>query len=93
MKALLIVAATICVAGCQTNPPDPRVVAFEAGQKSVNLDPRVLAECPDLPRLKGPTDKDAIEATKAWIDAYAECRRQKAALNGIVRDAFNIKGK
>lgn len=86
MKKSLIIL--LLLVGCAQ---DPRVVAFEAGKKSVDLDRRVLQECPEMPDLKGATDDEVLAAVKVWAGQYRECRGWKHQLNGIVKDAFNIK--
>lgn len=85
MKRLLILIL-LMLAGCAT---DPRIVAFEAGKKKVNVDTRVLYECPDLPMLTGTSDEDQLKALQAWFNQYKECRTWKHELNRIVKDAFN----
>lgn len=86
--ALLIAGSLV---GCNHTQPDPRVVAFEAGKKQVMLDKRMLEDCPELPKLTGATEKEALAAIEKWTEVYGTCRGWKARLNSVVREAFNIE--
>lgn len=88
MKRNLFILALLMLVACAE---DPRVVAFEAGKKSIEVDKRVLQECKELPELKGATDTEVLEAVKEWFNQYRECKGWKNKLNGIAKDAFNLK--
>jgi hypothetical protein len=89
MTFMKVIAAVmiLSLAGCAT---DPRIVAFEAGKKKVNVDKRVLMECEELKKIEDPTTEKMLEATEQWMKSYRECRVWKNELNRIVKDAFNI---
>ena len=86
MNAIKVLVCVALLTGCAQ---DPRIVAFEAGQRKVNLDKRVLMECSDLVKLKSSTEEERLKADEQWTAAYKECRSWKRALNEIVKDAFN----
>ena len=78
--------------GCHHNPP-PGVPTLVDEKKVVNIDKRLLKECPDLPKLTDSTDETSIKVSKAWLNAYNTCRTNKSKLNAAVKDAFNLKEK
>jgi hypothetical protein len=91
MKRLLLVLLIPLVMASKCKEDDPRVVAFEAGQTKVNVDKRVLYECPELLKLKGRSEEEVMTFVKEITDKYQACRAWKAELNKIVKDAFNVE--
>jgi uncharacterized protein YcfL len=91
MKKILILLALISFAlvGCQTtNNHD--VVAIDT-KKTVQIDARLLQECPDLAILADPSESAVLQTNKDWLEKYKECRTQKHDLNQIVKKAFNLQ--
>lgn len=70
---------------------DDRVVAFEAGKRQVEVDKRILADCPDLMKLQGRSEEEVVKFIEQLTTQYQECRAWKGQLDKIVKDAFNVE--
>jgi hypothetical protein len=79
--------------GCDIPPKKPNPPVLVESKKTVEIDRRLLADCPDLPKLTDSTDETSIKVTKEWLNAYNTCRTNKSKLNAVVKDAFNLKEK
>lgn len=86
MKVLAVIALSLALLGCGTK----QVVAIPDDAKKVNLDPRLLQDCPPLPKAKSSRDGDLLDNSKEVIDLYAQCASDKKALNREVKKAFNL---
>ena len=92
-RKICIAAIWIAIlSGCCTNPP-AGVPTLVDEKKVVNIDERLLQECPQLSKLTDSTDEESIKVSKAWLSAYDTCRTNKSKLNAVVKDAFNLKEK
>jgi hypothetical protein len=89
MKKLLVFLCLL-VAGCAV---DPRIVAFEAGKKQVNVDKRILEDCPELGKLSGRSEEEVTKFIEQVTNQYKECKVWKGELNHIAKDAFNTEKK
>lgn len=85
MKKLLILLCLL-MEGCAT---DPRIVAFEAGKKQVNVDKRILEDCPELSKLSGRSEEEVTKFIEQVTNQYKDCKAWKSELNRIAKDAFN----
>ena len=90
--ALIASLWVVAITGCHHNPP-PGTTTLVDGKKVVNIDKRLLEECPELIKLTDSTDEESIKVSKAWLNAYNTCRTNKSKLNAAVKDAFNLKEK
>lgn len=90
MKRILILiflSLSLILSGCATLHKD--VVAIDT-KKTVQIDPRLLQECPDLAQLVEPTEDALMAASKDWLEKYKDCRTWKHQLNETTKKAFNI---
>ena len=87
---LCSLAVTALVGCCPPKRPDAPVPAIDT-KKKVEIDPRLLMECPPLSKLESGKDVDILESNKAWFKDYQACRDNKSKLNSVVKDAFNLK--
>jgi signal recognition particle GTPase len=86
---LLALIATLGLVGCETtNNKD--VVAVDT-KKTVQIDKRLLQECPELATAKEPTEEQLLVASKDWLEKYKACREWKHDLNETVKKAFNVQ--
>lgn len=91
---ILVLCLPLMGAKCtEENKEDTRVVAFEAGKKKVEVDKRVLYECPELLKLDSSDEKEVLAFIEKVTTEYKACRAWKADLNKIVKDAFNVEAQ
>lgn len=91
MKALLTFILVSVLAGCSTVKQERPTVVLEEGAKTVQIDPRLLANCDDIDQLASPKDQDVLNFIGDWSKKYRSCKNDKAALVQIVKKAFNIQ--
>lgn len=89
-RILLILAMCLPLLGNSCHQDD-RVVAFEAGKKKVEVDKRVLYDCPELMKLQGTSEEEVMKFIEDTTTKYQACRAWKGELNKIVKDAFNVE--
>jgi hypothetical protein len=89
-RVLLILVSCLALMGSKCSE-DERVIAFEAGKKKVELDKRVLVECPELKKLTGRSEEEVLAFIEYVTTEYQACRQWKGTLNKIVKDAFNVE--
>lgn len=91
MKTLTLVVAAMALAGCATEPN--RILA--AGQdKKIDIDERLMQECPALPEnVSIKTPEEILPAYANAAKLYGECKRRHQELTGTVRKAFNLDQK
>jgi hypothetical protein len=87
---LLTLIASLSLSGCALFQKKPDVPPAIDTKKTVQIDKRLLQDCPDLTLLTEPTEQDIVLASKDWITKYADCRAYKHELNETVKKAFNI---
>lgn len=92
MKRPTIILLLILLSGCASTT-EVKVPPLVESKKTVEIDKRLLAECPDIPKLEDSSDEKVIQAVREWFKAYLTCKINKTKLNAIVRDAFNLKEK
>lgn len=94
MKPTLLLLSALFLTGCgmfkHTPPAQVENPALVTLKEKINIDPSLLEACPALPHLVDSTDAKVLEVTRQWLDAYQTCATNKAKLNGIVQDAFNL---
>jgi hypothetical protein len=91
MKKFLILLAIVMslgLSGCETLKKAPPAIDTKS---TVQIDKRLLQECPDLAPLAEPTEQAIVLASKDWITKYADCRAHKHELNETVKKAFNLQ--
>lgn len=92
-KLLWILALCLPLLGnsCQDQGPDSRVVAFEAGKRKVEVDKRILYDCPEVLKLQSTEEKEVLIFIDKLTSQYKACATWKNELNTIVKDAFNVE--
>ena len=91
MKNYLILLSIVMVlSGCgfMTKVKDP--VAIDT-KTTVQIDKRLLQECPDLMAVSEPTEEGLLVASASWLQEYKTCRTWKSELNELVKKAFNVQ--
>lgn len=87
---MLVLCVPLMGASC-TEEQDGRVVAFEAGKRKVEVDKRVLYDCPELLKLTGRSEEEVQKFIADVTSKYQACRMWKDDLNKIVKEAFNVE--
>jgi hypothetical protein len=83
-SSIIMLLCIIILSGCAWFRPAP------VGEE-VKIDRALLKECEKLPRYDGQTDKDVVEYIGKTAKVYSDCKKDKKALNDVVKDAFKIK--
>jgi hypothetical protein len=88
---LLTLIASLSLSGCALFQKKVDVPPAIDTKSTVQIDKRLLKDCPDLVVLTEPTEAAIVSASKDWITKYADCRAEKHELNETVKKAFNLQ--